>query len=55
MRLLNERDPRKLPWKELGIDIVIEATGKFNAKEKKAMDHVEAGAKKGYFNSARQR
>jgi glyceraldehyde 3-phosphate dehydrogenase len=45
VRLLNERDPRKLPWKELGIDIVIEATGKFNAKEK-AMDHVEAGAKK---------
>ncbi|MFP3125824.1 glyceraldehyde-3-phosphate dehydrogenase [Ectobacillus funiculus] len=44
VHLLNERDPKQLPWEELGIDIVIEATGKFNAKEK-AMDHVEAGAK----------
>ncbi|MFP3125703.1 glyceraldehyde-3-phosphate dehydrogenase [Ectobacillus funiculus] len=44
VHLLSERDPKRLPWEELGIDIVIEATGKFNAKEK-AMDHVEAGAK----------
>ena len=44
VHLLSERDPKQLPWEELGIDIVIEATGKFNAKEK-AMDHVEAGAK----------
>ncbi|WP_243291229.1 glyceraldehyde-3-phosphate dehydrogenase [Bacillus sp. FJAT-47783] len=43
--LLNNRDPRELPWKELNIDIVIEATGKFNARDK-AMMHVEAGAKK---------
>lgn len=45
VRLLSERDPKQLPWKELGIDIVIEATGKFNAKDQ-AMNHVEAGAKK---------
>lgn len=43
--LLSERDPLKLPWKELGIDIVIEATGVFNARDKAAM-HLEAGAKK---------
>ncbi|MGM7720885.1 glyceraldehyde-3-phosphate dehydrogenase [Metabacillus sp. Hm71] len=43
--LINERDPKHLPWKALGIDIVIEATGKFNAREK-AMLHIEAGAKK---------
>ncbi|ABS23487.1 glyceraldehyde-3-phosphate dehydrogenase [Bacillus cytotoxicus] len=45
IRLLNNRDPKELPWKELGVEVVIEATGKFNAKEK-AMLHVEAGAKK---------
>lgn len=43
--LTNDRDPRNLPWKELGIDIVIEATGKFNEREK-ANYHIEAGAKK---------
>ncbi|MFS0574887.1 glyceraldehyde-3-phosphate dehydrogenase [Sporosarcina sp. 179-K 3D1 HS] len=43
--LLSERDPLKLPWKELGIDIVIEATGVFNERDKAAM-HLEAGAKK---------
>ncbi|MBO1514257.1 glyceraldehyde-3-phosphate dehydrogenase [Metabacillus bambusae] len=43
--LINERDPKELPWKCLEIDIVIEATGKFNQKEK-AMLHIEAGAKK---------
>lgn len=43
--LVNNRDPKELPWKELGIDIVIEATGKFNAREKAAL-HLEAGAKK---------
>ncbi|MCZ0754879.1 glyceraldehyde-3-phosphate dehydrogenase [Anoxybacillus sp. J5B_2022] len=43
--LLNSRDPQQLPWKELDIDIVIEATGKFNAKEKASL-HLEAGAKR---------
>ncbi|MBO1625349.1 MULTISPECIES: glyceraldehyde-3-phosphate dehydrogenase [Bacillus] len=45
IRLLNNRDPKELPWKDLGVEVVIEATGKFNAKEK-AILHVEAGAKK---------
>ncbi|MCK6258018.1 glyceraldehyde-3-phosphate dehydrogenase [Fictibacillus sp. KIGAM418] len=43
--LLNSRDPRELPWKGLGIDIVIEATGKFKTKEM-AGYHLQAGAKK---------
>lgn len=45
VQLVNERDPLELPWKEMGIDIVIEATGKFNAREKAAL-HLEAGARK---------
>ncbi|HEY4554593.1 MAG TPA: glyceraldehyde-3-phosphate dehydrogenase [Bacillaceae bacterium] len=45
IKLLSNRNPLELPWKELGIDIVIEATGKFNDREKAAM-HLQAGAKK---------
>lgn len=45
IKLVNDRDPIELPWRELEIDIVIEATGQFNEKQK-AMAHVEAGAKK---------
>lgn len=41
----NEPDPRYLPWKDLGVDIVIESTGMFNTF-KKANFHIEAGAKK---------
>jgi len=40
-----ERDPAKLPWKELGIDVVLECTGFFRKKDKAAL-HLEAGAKK---------
>ncbi|WP_017726623.1 glyceraldehyde-3-phosphate dehydrogenase [Halalkalibacterium ligniniphilum] len=45
VKLLQSRDPRDLPWKELGVDIVIEATGKFKTKET-ASYHLQAGAKK---------
>lgn len=45
VQLIDQRDPKLLPWKELNIDIVIEATGKFNSKDK-AIAHIEAGAKK---------
>ena len=45
IRVCNERDPAKLPWKELGIDIVAECTGIFTDKEK-AQIHLGAGAKK---------
>lgn len=45
IKLLSKRNPEELPWRELGVDIVIEATGKFNAREQAAL-HLEAGAKK---------
>lgn len=45
IRVVAERDPKKLPWKELDIDVVFECTGLFTSKEKAAM-HIEAGAKK---------
>ncbi|MEH7346128.1 glyceraldehyde 3-phosphate dehydrogenase NAD-binding domain-containing protein, partial [Bacillus sp. JJ1532] len=45
VQLLSNRNPQELPWKELNIDIVIEATGKFNSRDKAAL-HLEAGAKK---------
>lgn len=45
VRSLAEPDPKKLPWKELEIDVVLECTGRFLAREKAAM-HLEAGAKK---------
>lgn len=45
VRVYQEMNPTKLPWKELGIDIVFECTGKFTDKDK-AMSHVVAGTKK---------
>jgi len=43
--LYKEKDPSKLPWKELGVDIVLECTGFFTKREKAAA-HLEAGAKR---------
>ncbi len=45
VQLVSERNPLLLPWKELGIEIVIEATGKFNERDK-AAQHLDAGARK---------
>jgi len=45
IKVTAERDPTKLPWKELGIDIAMECTGIFTAKDKAAM-HLTAGAKR---------
>src|SRR5438309_3018754 len=45
MRVLAERDPANLPWKELGAEIVIESTGLFTNRED-AQKHIEAGAQK---------
>ncbi|WP_019960905.1 type I glyceraldehyde-3-phosphate dehydrogenase [Woodsholea maritima] len=42
---VSNRDPKQLPWKDLGIDIVMECTGAFNSKEQ-SMAHIEAGAKR---------
>lgn len=45
VQLLSNRDPKQLPWNELEVDVVIEATGVFTSKET-AGYHIEAGAKK---------
>jgi glyceraldehyde 3-phosphate dehydrogenase len=45
IRILAERDPAKLPWGELGVDIVLESTGRFTSRAD-AAKHLEAGAKK---------
>ncbi len=45
IRWVQEGDPLKLPWKELGVDVVIESTGKFRSRED-SEKHVNAGAKK---------
>ncbi|MGO3049249.1 type I glyceraldehyde-3-phosphate dehydrogenase [Staphylococcus casei] len=45
IKLVSDRNPEHLPWQSLGIDIVIEATGKFNHGDK-AEAHITAGAKK---------
>lgn len=44
-KVVSDRDPANLPWKELDIEVVIEATGKFRDKEG-AGKHIQAGAKK---------
>ena len=45
IRVLAERDPAKLPWGELGVDIVFESTGFFRTRDT-AGKHIEGGAKK---------
>jgi glyceraldehyde 3-phosphate dehydrogenase len=45
MRVTAERDPAKLPWKELGVEIALECTGIFTKREQ-AAKHIEAGAKR---------
>jgi glyceraldehyde 3-phosphate dehydrogenase len=45
VRVLAERDPAQLPWGDLGVDIVLESTGFFTARDD-AAKHLEAGAKK---------
>ncbi len=45
VRVLAEKDPTKLPWASLGVDVVVDSTGIFRTKEKLSM-HLQAGAKK---------
>jgi glyceraldehyde 3-phosphate dehydrogenase len=45
VKALSQPDPSKLPWKDLGVEIVIEGTGRFRARED-AAKHLEAGAQK---------
>ena len=50
MRVFCDRDPRNLPWKELGVDVVLECTGAFRTKEK-CLAHLEGGAKKALISA----
>jgi glyceraldehyde 3-phosphate dehydrogenase len=45
MKVLSEKDPARLPWKDLGVDVVLESTGRFTDREHAAM-HLAAGARK---------
>ncbi|MGH7949188.1 MAG: glyceraldehyde 3-phosphate dehydrogenase NAD-binding domain-containing protein, partial [Candidatus Binataceae bacterium] len=45
VKVLAERDPAKLPWKQLGVQVVVESTGLFTARDRAAL-HLQAGAKK---------
>src|SRR3989344_6024182 len=45
IKVLTERDPNKLPWKDLGVDVVVESTGLFTSYDKASV-HIDAGAKK---------
>jgi glyceraldehyde 3-phosphate dehydrogenase len=45
VKVLSERDPQAIPWREMGVDIVVESTGVFTAADK-ASSHLTAGAKK---------
>lgn len=44
LKVLSERDPKNLPWKSLGVDVVVESTGFFTDRDK-ASTHLDAGAK----------
>jgi glyceraldehyde 3-phosphate dehydrogenase len=46
LKVLAERDPAKLPWKALGVDVVLECTGFFTGRAKGGASHLAAGAKK---------
>ena len=45
MKVLSEKDPAKLPWKDLGVELVLESTGRFTDRDQAAL-HLSAGAKK---------
>jgi glyceraldehyde 3-phosphate dehydrogenase len=45
IRVLSEKDPAKLPWKDLGVDVVLESTGRFTDREQAAL-HMKGGARK---------
>src|SRR3954447_12455670 len=50
IKVLALKDPKELPWKALGVDVVLECTGLFTDKEK-AGTHITAGAKKGIISA----
>ena len=50
IKVLSEKDPAKLPWKDLGIDVVLECTGFFRKKEQVGL-HLQAGARKAILSA----
>jgi len=46
IKILKERDPANLPWKKLGVDVVLESTGFFTSREKAELHLSKAGAKR---------
>lgn len=50
MKVFAEKDPAGLPWKDMGVDVVIESTGKFKTKAD-ALKHIHGGAKKVIFSA----
>ncbi len=50
IRVLSEKDPLNLPWGELGVDVVLECTGRFRSMEE-VSKHVQAGAKKAILSA----
>jgi glyceraldehyde 3-phosphate dehydrogenase len=50
MKVLSEKDPASLPWKDLGVDIVLESTGRFT-KADDARKHITAGARKAIISA----
>ncbi|MDI3481193.1 MAG: hypothetical protein PWQ97_848 [Tepidanaerobacteraceae bacterium] len=51
IRIFSEKDPANIPWKDLGVDIVVESSGVFTSKDK-AVKHIEAGGAKKVIISA---
>src|SRR6266404_8024691 len=45
LKVLAERDPAKLPWKDLGVDLVLECSGRFTSRDEAAV-HLKSGARK---------
>src|SRR5919199_5140150 len=45
IQVLSEKDPARLPWKDLGVDLVLESTGRFTDRDQAAL-HLKGGAKK---------
>lgn len=50
IKVLSEKDPSKLPWKALGVDVVLECTGRFKDREA-VMSHINSGAKKVLYSA----
>jgi glyceraldehyde 3-phosphate dehydrogenase len=50
IRVLSEKDPSRLPWRDLGVDVALECSGHFNTAEG-GQKHLEAGAKKVLFSA----